>query len=212
MRRKFLVSTGALVGTLALTLSLSGCGQQQDAGSAAKVGDTRITEQEISDWVSEIYATQGKGSNSSSPALTKAAVNLSVYLTLLDDLAEMLKITATPGQIDLAHASLIQGGATEDQIIASAVTSGIAPSQLPRFYRANVLVPQIQEALMPGGSADQQQTAFQQALIQVGNAEGVEVSPRYGTWTGTTIALGDQPQDLAMTIAVPADAAAAPAQ
>lgn len=197
---KLVLKAGAVVAGAALAASLSGCGSQQQAGAAAQVGQTRISDQEISDWVGEIFTVQGQGINSSSAGLTKAAVNLNVYLTLLDQLAEMLKITATQGQIDAAHASLIQGGATEDQIIQSAMASGIAPSALPRFYRANVLVPQIQETLLPGGSQEQQAKALQDALLQVGNAEGVTISPRYGTWTGTAIKLGGTPQDLATNV------------
>lgn len=197
---KLVLKAGAVVAAVALATSLSGCGSQQQAGAAAQVGTTRISDQEISDWVGEIFAQQGHSSNSSSPGLTKAAVNLSVYLVLLDQLAEQLKVTATQGQVDAAHASLIQGGATEDQIVQSAMSSGIAPSQLPRFYRANVLVPQIQDILAPGGTQEQQAKALQDALLKIGNAEGVTVSPRYGTWTGTSIKLGGTPQDLVTNV------------
>lgn len=197
-RRTRAVSVALLAASLAASsLLISGCGTT-NAGTAATVGSEAISDKQLSDWVQGVLVATGKSPNAIDETVTSNSLNLLIYLDLLDAVAGAVGATASQGEIDAAHKSLIQAGATEEQIEASAAQSGIAPAAIPAFIRANVLTPKIQSALAPGATPEQQQTAFQQALVTAANELGVTVNPRYGSWGPDSIKLGAPPSDLSI--------------
>lgn len=197
-RRTRAVSVALLTASLAASsLLVSACGSTS-AGTAATVGSDDISESQLTDWVEGVLIATGKAPSAINAQVTGNSLNLLIYLDLLDALAAAVGVTASQGEIDAAEQSLIQGGATEADIEASAAQSGIAPDAIPAFIRANVLTPKIQEVLAPGATPEQQQAVFQQALVTTANELGVTVNPRYGSWSPDSIQLGAPPSDLSI--------------
>jgi len=197
-RRTRAVSAALLTVSLAASgLLLSGCGST-NAGTAATVGSETISDKQLTDWVQGVLVATGKSPNAIDQTVTSNSLNLLIYLDLLDAVAGAVGATASQGEIDAAGKSLIQAGATEDQIKTSAAQSGIAPTAIPAFLRANVLTPKIEKVLAPNATPEQQQTAFQQALVTAANELGVTVNPRYGSWSPDSIKLGAPPSDLSI--------------
>jgi hypothetical protein len=176
---------------------VSACGST-NAGTAATVGTETISDTELSDWAQSVMVARGMAPTSLEANITSTSLNLLIYLDLLDALAAATGVTASQGEIDAAGKSLIQAGATEADVEASAAQSGIAPEALPEFFRANVLTPKIQNVLAPNATPEEQQTIFQQALVTVANELGVTVNPRYGSWSSESIRLGLPPSDLSV--------------
>jgi hypothetical protein len=197
-RRTRAVSVALLTASLAASsLLVSACGST-NAGTAATVGSDDISESQLTDWVEGVLTATGKSPSAINAQVTGNSLNLLIYLDLLDALAGAVGVTASQGEIDAAEQSLIQGGATEAEIEASAAQSGIAPDAIPSFIRANVLTPKIQEVLAPGATPEDQQAIFQQALVTTANEIGVTVNPRYGSWSPDSIQLGAPPSDLSI--------------
>lgn len=197
-RRTRAVSAALLVSSLAASsLLVSGCGST-NAGTAATVGSETISEKQLTDWTQGVLVATGKSPNAIEEQVTSNSLNLLIFLDLLDGLAAAVGATASQGEIDAAGQSLLQGGATEKDVEASAAQAGIAPDQIPAFLRANVLTPKIQEILAPGASTEEQQAIFQQALVTTANELGVTVNPRYGSWNPDSIQLGAPPSDLSI--------------
>jgi hypothetical protein len=197
-RRTRAVSAALLVSSLAAaSVVVSGCGST-DAGTAAKVGSETISETELTDWTQGVLVATGKSPNAIEAQVTANSLNLLIYLDLLDGLAGAVGVTASQGEIDAAGQSLLQGGATEKDVEASAAQAGIAPDEIESFLRANVLTPKIQEILAPGASAEEQQAIFRQALVTTANELGVTVNPRYGSWSPDSIQIGAPPSDLSI--------------
>ena len=197
-RRTRAVSVALLAASLAASsLLVSACGST-NAGTAATVGSETISESSLTDWVEGVLVATGKAPTSSDARVTSNSLNLLIYLDLLDAVATAVGVTASQGEIDAAEQSLIQGGATEADIEASAAQAGIAPASIPFFVRANVLTPKIQQVLAPGATPEQQQAIFQQALVTAANELGVTVNPRYGSWSPDSIQLGAPPSDLSI--------------
>ena len=197
-RRTRAVSVALLAASLAgSSLLVSACGTT-NAGTAASVGPEAISEQQLTDWTQGVLVATGKSPNAIDAQVTANSLNLLIYLDLLDAVANAVGVTASQGEIDAAKQSLIQGGATTEEIEASAAQSGIAPEAIPAFIRANVLTPKIQGVLAPGASPEQQQVIFQQALVTAANELGVTVNPRYGSWSPDSIQLGAPPSDLSI--------------
>lgn len=197
-RRTRAVSVALLAASLAgSSLLVSGCGST-NASTAATVGSEVITNAQLSDWAHGVLVATGKYPNSIDQNVTSNSLNLLIYLDLLDALAGATGVTASQGEIDAAGKSLLQAGATEEQIKASAAQSGIAPNAIPAFLRANVLTPKIQKVLSPNATPEEAQTIFQEALATTARELGVTVNPRYGSWSPDTIKLGAPPSDLSI--------------
>ncbi len=197
-RRTRAVSVALLAASLAgSSLLVSGCGST-NASTAATVGSEVITNAQLTDWAHGVLVATGKYPNSIDQNVTSNSLNLLIYLDLLDALAGATGVTASQGEIDAAGKSLLQAGATEEQITASAAQSGIAPNAVPAFLRANVLTPKIQKVLAPNATPEEQKQIFQQALVTTANQLGVTVNPRYGSWSPDTIKLGAPPSDLSI--------------
>ncbi len=197
-RRTRAVSVALLTASLAASsLLVSACGST-NASTAATVGSETITAQQLTDWAQGVLIATGKSPNSIDQSVTSNSLNLLIYLDLLDALAGATGVTASQGEIDAAGKSLLQAGATEEQITASAAQSGIAPNAVPAFLRANVLTPKIEKVLAPNATPEESQTIFQQALVTTANQLGVTVNPRYGSWSPDTIKLQAPPSDLSI--------------
>jgi hypothetical protein len=197
-RRTRAVSVALLAASLAgSSLLVSGCGST-NASTAATVGTEVITNAQLSDWAHGVLVATGKAPNSIDQSVTSNSLNLLIYLDLLDALAGATGVTASQGEIDAAGKSLLQAGATEEQITASAAQSGIAPNAIQAFLRANVLTPKIQKVLAPNATSEEQTQIFQQALVTTANELGVTVNPRYGSWSTDTIKLQAPPSDLSI--------------
>jgi hypothetical protein len=197
-RRTRAVSVALLTASLAgSSLLVSGCGST-NASTAATVGTEVITNAQLSDWVHGVLVATGKSPNSIDQNVTSKSLNLLIYVDLINALAGATGVTASQGEVDAAAKSLLQAGATEEQIKASAAQSGIAPDAIPAFLRANVLTPKIQKVLSPNATTEEAQTIFQQALATTARVLGVTVNPRYGSWSPDTIKLGAPPSDLSI--------------
>ena len=197
-RRTRAVSVALLTaGLAASSLLVSACGST-NASTAATVGSETISAQQLTDWAQGVLVATGKSPNSIDQSVTSNSLNLLIYLDLLDALAGATGVTASQGEIDAAGKSLLQAGATEEQITASAAQSGIAPNAVPAFLRANVLTPKIEKVLAPNATSEESQAIFQQALVTTANQLGVTVNPRYGSWSPDTIKLQAPPSDLSI--------------
>lgn len=187
-----------ILGAVALTgvvLLLAACGGQR-AGSAATLGDTRITESEVTAKVQELYAAQGKPVDSADELVPADMVGRMLIVELVDILAARNGVTASRGAIDEQIAAYeLQAGGPE-AMVNTFLQQGVAPSQIEDVIRLSVLAGALGPVLVPDGPPDVQSQAVFEAVVRLSDELGVEVSPRYGTWDPTTLQMGPTPDDL----------------
>ncbi len=113
------LAAAAGIGLLAATFGLSGCGTPT-AGSAAVVGDQRISESELNSEVEAVLALQGLPATDSSNELITSTLDEMITAILVEELASREKVEVTQGEIDdLRLQYIAQAGgqeAFEDQI------------------------------------------------------------------------------------------------
>jgi hypothetical protein len=154
-------------------LALSAC-SGQTAGSAAIVGDTRITDATISAEVENLLTAQGKSLDDASPSMMATALGRAVTTELVDQVATKEGVTVNEGEIDaVLDAYGEQAG-------------GIAEFQVEKLGLK----------LAPNESPDMQSLAVFQTIGAYSEEVGVEISPRYGAWDAANLTIGPPPDDL----------------
>lgn len=189
--RRALVAA-ALLGT---ALVLSACGGQQ-AGSAATLGDSRITEQQLTAQVQDILVSQGQPVDTADAGITSLALGRMIVIGLVDILAERESVVVTQGRIDEQLAAYISQSGDRAAMEATFSEQGVAPSQIESVIRLNIQAQDLGVKLDPSGTPEDQGTAVFNAVGALSDELDVKASPRFGTWDPTTLQVGPVPDDL----------------
>jgi len=190
-RRVVLVAAAVATSVLALTA----CGNQQ-AGSAATMGDTRITEQQLTTQVEDILRAKGQPVTSPDQALVQQTLGRMITVRLVDDLAAQQGVVITQGQLDEAIATFVSQSGDRQQFEQVFVQQNIAPAQIDTFVKLQLQAQALGIKLDPTGSAEEQGQAVFDAVSALSADLDTTVSPRYGTWDVERLALGPAPSDL----------------
>ncbi len=183
---------------LGAVLVLSACGGQQP-GSAATLGDSRITEQQLTAQVQEIFTAQGLPVDTADATLTSSTLGRMIVIDLVDALAEDQGIVITQGRIDEQIASYIAQAGDQPSMEATFVQQGVAPSQIESVIRLNLQAQDLGVKLDPSGTAESQGAAVFAAVTALSDELEVTTSPRFGTWDPATLQVGPVPDDLSTT-------------
>ena len=191
-RPRILLAAAAVA---AAAILLTACGNQE-AGSAATLGDTRITEQALASEVEAVLAAKGQPVTASDPALPAQMLSRMITIELINTLAERNGIVTTQGQIDeqLANYDAQAGGRPAVEKLF--IEQGVAPSQIESIIRLNSQAQELGIKLDPKGSAEQQGQAVVDAAVALSQELDTTVSPRYGTWDAKSLRLGPTPNDI----------------
>lgn len=185
----------ALIASVVAALVLSAC-SGQTAGSAAVIGDTRITDSSVSAEVEGLLAAQGRSLDEASPSMMATALSRAVTTELVNQYATREGITVNEGEIDavLDAYSEQAGGLAEFEKYL--LTQDVSPDQVTSIIRLNIQVEKLGQKLAPGESPDMQSLAVFQSVGKYSEDVGVEISPRYGSWDAANLTIGPPPDDL----------------
>ena len=193
-RRMLALVPVAVVGVLALT----GCDPRQ-AGSAAVVDKTRVTESQVDADAKAVIAqlTKDGAQVPSTDALLKAQVEFQVDARLVAIAARRQGIVVTQGQID-DLISTSGGRAALRKQLAAQENLWLPPGQLDALAREFLTQQALGPRLAPGKTTDEQTQAVNDYITKLAGEVGVTVSPRYGTFDPKTLRIGAQPDDLSI--------------
>jgi len=174
---------------------LAGCSSKpQLAGAAAIVGDTQISQADVTKQVNEVVAEVKQNPTATSaqaPSVVQLGgivVNRLVLSAVLHELSkENPALAVTPKQID-AFAQQIysqygEQAVTQQLLIQSAIPS----SEVKDFVEDYMLKQSIANTIAPGASQTAQSNAVYQYLAKAAKRIGVRVAPRFGAWDESTL-------------------------
>jgi hypothetical protein len=195
-RRIAFAATAAVV-----VLALSGCGNQ--AGAASVIGGTSIRDSEVVTAVEGVSTAAGvdNGAALDRSAVTRATVNRLTRHILLDEAAARQGIVVTQAQVDDLIASTIKDGFAGDPVKfqqALAAKSYVPTSDINQFAHDVLVTQELTKKLAPGGDAVVQSAKLNAYLGPLGQEMGIEIAPRFGTWSFTSSTVGDLPNDLTL--------------
>jgi len=197
-------TAAGLVAIAALGLGASGCGVEL-AGSAAVVGEQRVTDTQLTADVAAV--TEALGIDPSGQ-VNQIVLDRLIRGDLFEELALRNDVTITQGELDsfIEETAVSVGG--REQLDAQLLqSSGVPADAVESFARTFLLQQKVAEKLAPGAAQDQQGEALAGAVIALSDELDTRVSPRFGTWDPARLSVGPIPNDLSAPIVNPDDPA-----
>lgn len=192
------MKTRARQGIVAIAASvlLAGCAGLGQAGAAADVGATQISTEALASQVAAVQDQRGVPAGTPDTALTLSILQRLIITELVDQAATAQGITVTRGQVDTARAELLAQLGSPEALVAAYLDADVPADQIEQQVELSVQVRQLGAALAPDADPNSQQQAVVQYVTGFGVQEGIEVSPRFGTWEAGALRIGPLPTDL----------------
>lgn len=184
-------TVGVVVGVSAV-LALGGCGAVQ-AGSAATVGDTAISQTDLEDrttaFLDSLTPAQRSQVEGQVSAVQTAVLNELVLEQLVGTAAEEAGVQVSDAEVaaQVTQATTQAGTQLDTQLAQAFLTR----ERLPDLLRVNLEVYAIGRVGAPTGTTPEQ--AAQRAIAYITAPDRgipVRINPRYGTWEGVQIKPG----------------------
>lgn len=190
-------SRAGLTAALAVAgLALAACGGAVAAGSAAVLGDERIPTSELSGQLAEINTARGLPADAANATATSSILQRLVITNLVDQAAQRLGVSVSDGAVDAELLALEANAGGREALDDALIQSDIPPSQAVAQVRLSLLVREMGIVLNPDGDPQTQNTAVFEYVVALSEELDVTISPRFGTWEPSQLALGPLPDDL----------------
>lgn len=182
---------------LAATIAVAGC-SAPEAGSAATLGDTRITENELAGQVEAILEAQGLPLDTPDPALVSETLSRMVVTELVGILADRAGIEISQGRIDEQYLQYVSQAGDQASMEGLFLQQNVAPDAIKDVIEVNLQIEALGTALAPDAAFEEQGNAVFEAVSALSEELGVETAPRFGAWDPTTVNIGPAPDDLSL--------------
>jgi len=159
-----------------------------DAGTAAQIGDTKISINTVQSRIGEINAERKKFDTSQmqlsvGEELNRTEVRFLVISEIFKKLAEKSGIKITQAMKDAKKASILNSLGGTEQLGQALVSAQMAPSDLDLYIEAVLISDELSKnAVASGISEADVGTAVQQLVKELTKTETVKINPQYGTW------------------------------
>ena len=174
---------------------LSGCGQTL-AGSAAVVGDERLTDAQLSQTVSTLAQELGI---ENSAQVSQAVLSRWMVSQLVDQLAEDKGVTISKGEVDAAITQESESAGGQEAFEQGALQAGVLPADIADAVRTSLLIEKMAQFTITGDDPSGQ-TGLITQVQQLSAELDPQVSPRFGTWDEEQLAVGALPDDLSTPV------------
>lgn len=176
----------------------AGCGVQL-AGSAAVIGDQRVTERELSSQIEELQSTLEEGTTAPlNEQVARAILARLIVNQIVIDAAAAEDIAVTDSEVAQERVAIEEAFGGEAPLLQFAAGQGLPPSLIDSALRTDLLVTRLGQKLSPGVEpALQQEVAFA-FVSEFANSIRIEVSPRIGVWVADDFSIAPPPNDLSV--------------
>ena len=176
-----------IISALVLTSSLvflTAC----DAGVAAQIGDTKITQDTVQSRVAEILAERRNVNTSQmqisvGEELNRSELRFLVISAIFEKLAKQNGLTITKAMKDARKVEIYQaiGGATN--LSNALISAQMAPSDFDLYVQSLLISDSLVAKAKAAGVADANTgAAIQQLVMALTKKEGIRINPQYGAW------------------------------
>lgn len=162
-----------------------------DAGTAAQIGDTKISINTVQSRIGEINAERKKFDTSQmqlsvGEELNRTEVRFLVISEIFKKLAVKSGIKITQAMKDAKKASILNSLGGTGNLSQALVSAQMAPSDFDLYIEAVLISNELSKNLVASGVAETEVgTAVQQLVKELTKTEKVRINPQYGTWNPT---------------------------
>lgn len=159
-----------------------------DAGTAAQIGDTKISVKTVQSRIAEINAERTKYDTSQmqlsvGEELNRTEVRFLVISEIFKKLADKSGIKITQAMKDAKKASILNSLGGTQKLGQALVSAQMAPSDLDLYIKAVLISDELSKnAVSSGISEAEVGTAIKQLVKELTKTEKVKINPQYGTW------------------------------
>jgi hypothetical protein len=172
-------------------LALAACGPTL-SGSAAVVGEQRLTDSDLAQTTSQLTEQLGIPE---SAQVSQAVLSRWIVAELVDEMASRKGIDVTKGDVDAAVAEEAERAGGQQALEQAALQAGVLPDTIPEVVRTTLLVEALSQGTITGDDPTGQ-TGLLTQIQQLSDEVTPQVSPRFGTWDPTQLSVGALPDDL----------------
>lgn len=181
-------------------LLLAACGGAVAAGSAAVLGTERIPTSVVADQLAELNTARGIPADTPNAATTASILQRLVVTNLVEQAAQRLDVTVSDGAVDAELLQLEASAGGPEGLEAALVQNDIPPTGAADQVRVTLLVREMGLVLDPNGDPQAQNSAVFAYVVALSEELNVSISPRFGTWDPSQLALGPLPDDLSTPV------------
>jgi hypothetical protein len=178
---KKLISAVLVLSSLAF---LTAC----DAGTAAQIGDTKISMETVQTRIAEINAERLKYDTSQmelsvGEELNRNELRFLVISTIFKKIADKSGIKISQAMKDTKKADIFSALGGADQIGQALVSAQMAPADFDLYVEAVLISDQLSKNAIASGVAESDVgTAVQQVVLALTKTEKVKINPQFGYW------------------------------
>ena len=178
---KKLISAVLVLSSLAF---LTAC----DAGTAAQIGDTKISNETVQTRIAEINAERLKYDTSQmelsvGEELNRNELRFLVISTIFKKIADKSGIKISQAMKDTKKADIFSALGGADQIGQALVSAQMAPADFDLYVEAVLISDQLSKNAIAAGVAEAEVgNAVQQLVLALTKTEKVKINPQFGYW------------------------------
>lgn len=162
-----------------------------DAGTAAQIGDTKISTSTVQDRIAEINAERRNYDTSQmqlsvGEELNRTELRFLVISEIFKKLAAQGGIKITQAMKDSKKADIFSAIGGADQLGQALVSAQMAPSDFDLYVEALLISEKLTEQALAAGVAQENTgSAIQQLVQALTQTEKVKINPQFGAWDPT---------------------------
>lgn len=159
-----------------------------DAGVAAQIGDTKISQSTVQSKVAEILTERRNYETSqmqlsSGEELNRAQLRFLVIADIFSKLAEKSNIKVTQAMKDSRKAEILNQLGGTQQLSQALVSAQMAPSDFDLYIESILISEKLTDQARAAGVVEDQLGSAIQSLVRNLTKEiGIKINPQYGTW------------------------------
>ena len=176
MKRLKQISTFLLVSVV-----LVACGQQ-NPGTAAYVGEQRITSDQLSVYLNDLRAVVPIENNDQGTAQTRGVLARLIIGQIIKDAVSETNAIVDQGLVAQDYAALEKDAGGIEALAIFAGSRNVPPMLIKEVLSQNRAIEAIGKTIQPTASAQVQRAAGDAYILKIANTKKIDINPRYGTW------------------------------
>jgi hypothetical protein len=166
---------------LLVSVVLVACGQQ-NPGTAAYVGEQRITSDQLSVYLNDLRAVVPIENNDQGTAQTRGVLARLIIGQIIEDAVIETNAIVDQGLVARDYAALEKDAGGTEALAIFAGSRNVPPMLIKEVLSQNRAIEAIGKTIQPTASAQVQRAEGDAYILKIANTKKIDINPRYGTW------------------------------